>query len=249
MGNGNDSVTTSGLSVGGTVKVRLGKGADELSMDTTTVLGRARIQAEHGDDSAAITNSTFSQAVVRMGRGNDNLGVATTTMTGQSVLNGRRGSNILTLGPGNSLGSTTIKRFRMNSAPVVHLNAVAPIDENGTAGVTGDFTDTEAGDTHTVIVHWDDPNNNVDSTFAIPTTGSLTVGQMIHSSTDSAVPHGHGCQYDHRCRSIFRCSSIRTWTTARRPGNGTASDVASIQVAVFDVGVFFGTAIDAGDDQ
>ena len=62
--------------------------------------------------------------------------------------------------------ATTTKHVQVNNvAPTVALNAVPDIDENGTATITGTYTDIGVLEGHTLTVDWDDPNNNTDSTF------------------------------------------------------------------------------------
>jgi hypothetical protein len=74
-----------------------------------------------------------------------------------------------------------------NVGPVVDDVAVnTPINENGLATVTGRFTDIGMSDVHTVTVNWDDPNNGVASTFIVPATEGLHVGDTF-TSADGAV--------------------------------------------------------------
>ena len=84
-------------------------------------------------------------------------------------------------------------RWSTNVAPTVALNAVPDVNENGTATLTGSYTDIGLLDGHTLTVDWDDPNNAADSTFAIPAIrnaagmATLSVGDTFNSSTDVAV--------------------------------------------------------------
>jgi hypothetical protein len=74
-----------------------------------------------------------------------------------------------------------------NAAPNVALNNVPDISVNGNATVNGSYTDIGLLDLHTLIVQWADQNNSANSTFAIPATMSLAVGNTFNSTTDSAV--------------------------------------------------------------
>ena len=80
-----------------------------------------------------------------------------------------------------------------NVAPTVILTAVAEINENGTATLTGTYTDPGLLDAHGLVVDWNDPNDPRDSTFAIPAlrdaagVPTLAVGDTFSSSTDMAV--------------------------------------------------------------
>ena len=73
------------------------------------------------------------------------------------------------------------------------LGSVSAINENGTATVTGSFTDIGLLDQHVVTVNWFDPNDTQLSTFNVTAirnaagTATLTVGQTFVSSTDEAV--------------------------------------------------------------
>jgi hypothetical protein len=55
-----------------------------------------------------------------------------------------------------------------NAAPTVTLNAVPTISQNGTASLTGSYTDIGLVDSHTLTIDWDDPSNATDSLFTIP---------------------------------------------------------------------------------
>ena len=84
-------------------------------------------------------------------------------------------------------GSTTLTVH--NVIPIVSLNSVADISENGIATVSGSYTDIGLLDAHIVTVNWDDPNNGLASTFAVNAiqnaagTATLNVGDTFNSST------------------------------------------------------------------
>ena len=69
-----------------------------------------------------------------------------------------------------------------NVAPVVGLNAVPSINENGTATLTGSYTDIGLQDAHQLTVNWGDPNNGANSVFNIPATSTLS-GTPTFTST------------------------------------------------------------------
>jgi len=130
----------------------------------------------------------------------------------------------------------TVNVAKVNDAPVVAVPSVANIDENGSATLTGSFTDVDSGDTHTVTINWGDPNNGTNSTFALPTTGSLGVGQAFNSSTDGAV----------LTITAFNASTGQVSFTVNghqflddgpsgAPGNGTGSDVSTVTLTVNDL--------------
>ena len=63
--------------------------------------------------------------------------------------------------------STTTTVTVHNVTPAVALNVVSDINENGIATLTGAYTDIGLLDAHTVTIDWGDPNNGLDSTFAV----------------------------------------------------------------------------------
>ena len=125
-----------------------------------------------------------------------------------------------------------------NVAPTVTLNAVPAINENGSATLTGSYTDIGLLDGHTLTVDWDDPNNGANSTFAIPSirnaagNPTLSVGDTFNSSTDSAVL---------TITAINAATGQVSFSVQHQylddglaPGNGTTSDVSTISVTVMD---------------
>ena len=73
-----------------------------------------------------------------------------------------------------------------NATPVVVLNPVDTIDENGTATVTGTITDPGVLDSFTMEVNWGDlssPNNIETYTFAVSNTGSQSFA-LTHQCLD-----------------------------------------------------------------
>lgn len=75
-------------------------------------------------------------------------------------------------------------------------NAVAPVlgdldvsdTTEGVAPVlSGSFSDLNVGDTHTLTVNWGDPENAIDSLFAIPAQGDLVADQEINADDGSIL--------------------------------------------------------------
>ncbi len=84
-------------------------------------------------------------------------------------------------------GSATATFTVNNVAPVVALDPVSNINENGTATLTGTYTDIGGLDVHTLTIDWDDPNTSDNATFTISGTSSLSMNQTFNSTTDSSV--------------------------------------------------------------
>ncbi|GAA5508449.1 PKD domain-containing protein [Novipirellula caenicola] len=121
-----------------------------------------------------------------------------------------------------------------NVAPVVALGTVADIDENGTATLTGSFTDIGLSDSHRLTVDWDDPNNAVNSVFELDDTNNL-LGS--YSSTDGATLTITGVnlstgQVDFSVQHQYLDdgASGSTWPGA----NGSDADSTTINVLVED---------------
>jgi hypothetical protein len=234
MKGGNDIVTLSNLTIRNSLKLKLGKGNDTATLTSVTVSDEAEIRARRGDDNLMITNSIFEEFEVRMGQGNDDLGISGTTVHDKTNLKGGRGTNLLTTGSGNSLADSDTKAFTVvpNTSPTVDLNTVTPINENSSATLGGTFTDPNVVQTHSLVVDWGDPNNNTDSTFAVPATSSLTVNQTINSSTDTAVL---------TITAVNKTTGVVTYSVQHRytddgaaPGNNSASDNSTATVTVSD---------------
>ena len=135
-------------------------------------------------------------------------------------------------------GSDTEPVLVKNVAPTVSLNVVPDINENGTATLTGTYTDIGLLDGHTLTVDWDDPNNATDATFAIPAlrdaagVATLAVNDTFNSSTDSAVLtitsiNGLTGQVAFSVQHQYLDDGLA-------PGNNTASDTSTIGVTVAD---------------
>jgi hypothetical protein len=205
-----------------------------VTLVIVTVSDDAEIRARRGADSVSITNSIFEELEVGMGQENDNLSIAGTTVHDKTRLKGGQGANSLTTGSGNSLANSATNNFTpgSNSAPTVDLNTVTPINENGSATLTGTFTDVNVAQTHTLVVDWGDANNNTDSTFAVPATSSLTVNLTITSSTDTAVL---------TITAVNKTTGVVTYSVQHRyvddgaaPGNNTESDNSTATATVSD---------------
>ena len=119
-----------------------------------------------------------------------------------------------------------------NVAPSVALNSVQPVLENGTATLTGSFTDIGLADTHTLLVNWGDPNNSTKSTFVVLATSGLAVSETINSTTDSAVLtitalNSATGQVSFSVQHKYADDGLAL-------GNGTDSDTSTIAVTVTD---------------
>ena len=234
MKRGNDTVTLSNLTIRDALSMKLGRGNDTATLASVMVSDEAEIKARRGTDSVSITNSIFEELGVGMGRDSDHLSIAGTTVHDKTKLTGGRGANILTTGSGNALADSETRAFTVvpNAVPTVDLNTVAPVSENGSATLTGTFTDPDVAQTHTLTVDWGDPNSSTDSTFAIPATSSLTVNQTINSSSDTAVL---------TITAVNTTTGLVTYSVQHRytddgaaPGNNTASDISTVTVTVSD---------------
>ena len=145
----------------------------------------------------------------------------------------------VTVTGGASFSATQTRTVVVNdSAPVVALDAVTAVSENGTATLTGRYTDGGLLDAQTVLVSWGDPNNAAPSTFAVPAvlkldgTANLTVGQTFNSTTDSGVL---------TIASVNTTTGQVGFSVGHRyiddgavVGNLTTSDSSSISVSVTD---------------
>ncbi len=119
-----------------------------------------------------------------------------------------------------------------NVAPSLVLDPVAMINENEAATLTGMITDPGLLDEHEVVIEWDDPNASADSTFVVPATGTLNVGDTFNSTTDGAVLEITAVdlsigQVSFSVQHVYADDGIA-------PGNGTASDVSTISAVVSD---------------
>ena len=136
------------------------------SIDAATGQVGFSVQHQYLDDGLALGNSTISDT--------STIGVTVADDDTQS-------------------GSNSTKVTVHNVTPSVALNSVPDVNENGVATLTGSYTDIGRLDAHTLTVNWGDPNNSLDSTFAVNAiqnaagTATLNVGDTFSSSTDSAI--------------------------------------------------------------
>jgi len=123
-------------------------------------------------------------------------------------------------------GSNSTTVVVHNVAPTVALNSVPNISENGVATLTGSYTDIGKLDAHTLTVDWGDPNNSVDSTFAVSAiqnasgTATLHVGDTFTSSTDSTRTDDYVDQCRYRASRFFGAAPV----SRRRSGAGQQHD-------------------------
>jgi hypothetical protein len=124
-----------------------------------------------------------------------------------------------------------------NVTPTVALDPVPAINENGTANVTGTFTDAGLYDAHTLTVNWGDPNSGSPSTFDFPALNPyyysyLNVGTSLSSTTDSALLTI--TSLDRTTGQIGFSVRHRYLDDGLAPGNATNSDISVVSVTVTD---------------
>ena len=181
------------------------------AIDTTTGQVSFSVQHQYLDDGLAPGNNTTSDI--------STIGATVADDDAQSV---------------NSTTTVTIN----NVMPSVALNAVPDINENGTATLTGSYTDIGKLDAHTLTVDWNDPNNAAASTFAIPSiqdaagVATLTVGDTFNSSTDGAILTITAI--DATTGQVSFSVQHQYLDDGLALGNNTASDVSTIGVTVAD---------------
>ncbi|MCA9121143.1 MAG: pre-peptidase C-terminal domain-containing protein [Planctomycetaceae bacterium] len=123
----------------------------------------------------------------------------------------------------------------LNRAPVLDNLALSAdsIFENESVSLAGTYSDRDLGDSHTVVVAWDDPNNPADSTFSVPAIDTLSVGDTFNSTSDGAV--FEVVSVDLLAGEVgFEVANHQYLDDGSAPGNGTAEDVSSITVSVTD---------------
>src|SRR5262249_45683245 len=92
----------------------------------------------------------------------------------------------------NEAGNNTTTVTVHNVTPSVALNPVSDINENGTATLSGSYTDIGLLDAHTLTINWGDPNNSTNSTFTVSAIQNAAGTATLHlndtfSSADGAV--------------------------------------------------------------
>ncbi len=135
--------------------------------------------------------------------------------------------------PTYSTATVSIAVTGVNDLPSVALNSVAAINEDNSAVVTGSFTDPDSNDTHTVVFSWGDPNNAIDSRFALPILSALAVGSTLNSSTDNAVLTISSVNFT-TGQVGFSVGGRAYLDDGLSPGNGTTADTSTIRVTVTD---------------
>ena len=117
------------------------------------------------------------------------------------------------------------------SVTTVELDPIGRIFENQTLTITGMFTDQGLSDEHDVTVDWADPNDTTDSTFALPGTNTLTVGDTFGSTTDGATLEITAVDLAIG-KVSFTMSGHLYGDDGPAPGNGTLSDTSVITLTV-----------------
>jgi hypothetical protein len=109
------------------------------------------------------------------------------------------------------------------------------IFENESVSLSGSYSDQNLGDSHTVVVDWDDPNDSADSTFSVPAINTLSVGDTFSSTTDGATLEITGV--DLLTGTVdYLVVDHQYADDGIAPGNGTPSDVQTVRVRVIDDG-------------
>ena len=181
------------------------------SIDATTGQVGYSVQHQYLDDGLALGNNTASDV--------STIGVTVADDDAQS-------------------GSDTVTVTVHNVTPAVTLNAVPDINENGVATLTGSYTDIGLLDAHAVTVDWDDPNNGLDSTFAVNAirnaagAATLNVGDTFSSSTDGAILTITAI--DTTTGQVSFSVQHQYLDDGLALGNNTISDVSMIGVTVAD---------------
>jgi hypothetical protein len=189
-------------------------------------------------DSAVLTITSFNSTT-----GEVNFSVKHTYLNdGAAPGNGTNSDTstvtVTVTGASNFSGSDTTTVTINNTSPTINLDAVADVNENGKATLTGNFTDLGFLDGHGMAITWGDPNNTAASTFTLPAlqtaagATNLTTGQTINSTTDTAV---------------LTITSVNTTTgqigfsvqhqyldDGAAGGNATATDASTISVSITD---------------
>ena len=129
--------------------------------------------------------------------------------------------------------SGTARRFVTinNVAPVVSLDPVNGITENGFATLTGSFTDPGILDTHTLTINWGDPNNSVDATFNLPATAYLLYGSYASTDFSSYLTI---TLIDSLTGQVGFSVQHQYLDDGLAPGNATDGDISAISVTVAD---------------
>ncbi|MCG8450446.1 MAG: PKD domain-containing protein, partial [Pirellulales bacterium] len=149
---------------------------------------------------------------------------------------------------GQGVASRTV--LVKNVAPLVVLDPVTMINEDGTATLTGTITDPGSLDPHRLTIEWDDPNNLLDSVFDVPpileinpSTGVLSpllmVGDVLMSLTPGDPTVLVITSIDANTGTVGFRSTHQYLDDgvagAAHPGaNGTLSDTSTIRVTVED---------------
>jgi Ca2+-binding RTX toxin-like protein len=134
------------------------------------------------DFTDADTNDTHT-ATIDWGDGNTSVGIVTKTTGGSGTVNGSHvysdvGAHAVTVTVADNHGGTasdTLVATVANVAPVITLNAVASINSQGEATLTGTVADPGTTDTFTVDINWGDGTNVQTITLGASLTGSQNI--------------------------------------------------------------------------
>lgn len=119
-----------------------------------------------------------------------------------------------------------------NAQPELVLDPAGSMDENSTFHLTGTLTDQGLLDEHDVVVEWSDPNASAASTFALPATSTLVVGDVFNSTTDSEALEITAID---TATGTIRFEATHHYADdGGAPGNSTPSDQSAVAVKVND---------------
>jgi hypothetical protein len=124
-----------------------------------------------------------------------------------------------------------------NVTPAVALDPVSAINENGTANVTGTFTDAGLYDAHTLTVNWGDPNGGSSSTFNFPAIYPYSYPYVIPGTTLYATADSDVLtitSVDPTTGQIGFQLQHQYLDDGLAPGNATDSDISVVSVTVTD---------------
>jgi len=119
-----------------------------------------------------------------------------------------------------------------NAQPKLELDPAGAVSKNATFNLSGSLTDQRLLDAHNVVLNWDDPNTPDNSTFALPATSALSIGNIFPSTTDGGILPITKIDLSSGTVS-FEATHVYA-DDGLAPGNGTAAEPSTISVMVTD---------------
>jgi hypothetical protein len=153
---------------------------------------------------------------------------------------------VTVLDPDQGQDTVTTSVTINNVAPVVSLQALSPITENGTVTLSGTFTDIGLLDSHRVTINWDDVNDQVASIINLPAIYNVNKSnglrtQWLSPGDTFQSTSAHDLDTILRVDTVDLLSGVITFTVSHQyrndgaaPGNATMSDTSTIRVSVSD---------------